>query len=80
MKTKKKKRPYKMKPSLYELQSRLIKLMETDREEVQAQIDNLALTDPAAAIIIGENIGLFDRYPDDIEIAPGVFCTANCFK
>ena len=80
MKAKKQKRPHKMKPSLYELQSSLKKLMQTDRDAAQARLDNLALTDPAAAIVIGENIGLFEKCPDDVEIAPGVFCTANCIK
>jgi len=80
MKAKKKKRPYKMKPSLYELQSKLKELMQADKEEAQARLDTLALTDPAAAVVIGENIGLFEKYPDDVEIAPGVFCTASCIK
>ena len=76
-----KKRPNKiMKPSLYLLQSELRKLMQEDREAASARLDALALTDPRSAIIIGENIGLFEEYPEDIEIAPGVFCTANCIR
>ena len=76
-----KKRPNKtMKPSLYLLQSELRKLMQEDREAASARLDDLARKDPGSAIIIGENIGLFEEYPEDIEIAPGVYCTANCIR
>ena len=70
----------KLKPSLYPLQNELRKLIQKDRKAASARLDALALTDPRSAIIIGENIGLFEEYPEDIEIAPGVFCTANCIR
>ena len=69
-----------MKPSLYLLQSELRKLMQEDREAASARLDDLARKDPRSAIIIGENIGLFEEYQEDIEIAPGVYCTANCIR
>ena len=70
----------KLKPSLYLLQNELRKLMQEDLEAASARLDDLARKDPRSAIIIGENIGLFEEYPEDIEIAPGVYCTANCIR
>ena len=77
MKTKKRHRTGKLKPSMYKLQSELRELMKTDETAVLNRLIELAETDPKSADKIGENIGIFMPEADVVSLGNGVFCTAN---
>lgn len=74
----KKKRPSRLKPSMFALQSELRKMMVTNPEEVERRLDELALTDAVSACIIGETLGIFEP-EEEIELAPGVYGSANLY-